>query len=245
MKLVASLGTFSSGLISELVQHPDRELMRFHCRVVAVNILVFTNCKKDVHLPLEFRSRQHQIDIPIAGFVLDDGSFPCCCWANAERASTLLKLHEELPKGAYKSNVWTLKGFKMDNTRYTIRYHLERILEKHDTITVKNFGSLFDSSCQDLVVSVSSDNTLSGSDENFLRYVVFNACFGPFWTIVASFMDSDAVGQLEKEKLLHMEMSTSSMQNIWAKEVRHTNAFTEARDVIQELLDRYSCHASP
>ncbi|EXB38637.1 hypothetical protein L484_014452 [Morus notabilis] len=50
-------------------------------------------------------------------------------------------------------------------------------------------------------------------------------------------MDSDAVGQLEKEKLLHMEMSTSSMQNIWAKEVRHTNAFTEARDVIQELLD--------
>lgn len=112
---------------------------------------------------------------------LDDGSFPCCCWANAERASTLLKLHEELPERAYKSNVWTLKGFKTDNTRYTIRYHLERILEKHDMITVKNFGSLFDSSCQDLVISVSSDNTLSGSDENFLKYVVFNACFGSFW----------------------------------------------------------------
>lgn len=112
---------------------------------------------------------------------LDDGSFPSCCWANAERAATLLKLHEELPKGACESNVWMFKGFGSDNTRYTIRYHLERILENHERITVKNFGSLFDSSCQDLAVSVSSDNILSGSDENFLKFVVFNACIGTFW----------------------------------------------------------------
>ena len=58
-------------------------------------------------------------------------------------------------------------------------------------------------------------------------------------TVVASLMDTDAVGQLEKEKLLQVEeMSTSTMQNLWVKEVRYTNTLTEARDVIQELLGR-------
>lgn len=36
VKLVAPLDTFSSGLMSELVQHPDQELMRFRCRVVLI-----------------------------------------------------------------------------------------------------------------------------------------------------------------------------------------------------------------
>lgn len=58
-------------------------------------------------------------------------------------------------------------------------------------------------------------------------------------TVVASLMDTDAVGQLEKEKLLQgEEMSTSTMQNLWVKEVRYTNTLTEARDVIQELPGR-------
>lgn len=58
-------------------------------------------------------------------------------------------------------------------------------------------------------------------------------------TVVASLMDTDAVGQLEKEKLLQgEEMSTSTMQNLWVKEVRYTNTLTEARDMIQELPGR-------
>lgn len=51
-------------------------------------------------------------------------------------------------------------------------------------------------------------------------------------------MDSDTVRQLMKDNLLETEACMRSMQHIWAKEVHHTNPCTEARNVIQELLDR-------
>ncbi|XP_062097662.1 CST complex subunit CTC1 isoform X2 [Humulus lupulus] len=235
----SSLENSSSSLISKLVQQPNCRLMQIRCRVVAVNIVVFEKYRKWVHHLPKASPRQHLVNIPIASFVLDDGSSPCFCWANAERATSLLRLHEELPKKVHERNNWTLKGVGTDNnTCGTISYHLGRILENHDRITVKNFGSLFDSSYQDLVVSVSPENALGGSDENFLKSVVMNACFGTSWTIVASLMGFDAVGQLEKEKLLRPEISINSMKNVWAKEVHITNPFSEARNVIQELLGR-------
>ena len=53
-------------------------------------------------------------------------------------------------------------------------------------------------------------------------------------------MDSDTIGHIEKQQnILRTEMITSSMKNIWAKEVHNTDPFTEARAIIQELLDRY------
>lgn len=51
-------------------------------------------------------------------------------------------------------------------------------------------------------------------------------------------MDSSAVEGLEIEDLLQTEMSVKSMKNVWAKEVHSTNPLIEARNVIQELLDR-------
>ncbi|KAI5398082.1 hypothetical protein KIW84_063763 [Lathyrus oleraceus] len=47
-----------------------------------------------------------------AGFLLDDGSSSCCCWANAERSATLLRLQEEP----------------------TTSYHLGRILKKQSNM---------------------------------------------------------------------------------------------------------------
>ncbi|KAK9929525.1 hypothetical protein M0R45_026621 [Rubus argutus] len=93
---------------------------------------------------------------------------------------------------------------------------------------------MFDSSYQDLAVSVSSDNALSSYDENLLKFIIFNACFSKFWTIGASMMDLDAVKRLKTDNLMETEMS---MQHIWATEVEHINPLTQCRNVIQELID--------
>lgn len=57
-------------------------------------------------------------------------------------------------------------------------------------------------------------------------------------TLVASVMDSSTVRWLENDHLMKMEMTMHSLQNIWATEVYHTDPITEARNMIQELLER-------
>ncbi|XP_024952233.2 CST complex subunit CTC1 isoform X2 [Citrus sinensis] len=236
----ASPDTVSSGLISELVQCSDCKPMRLYCRVVSVHVLILEqkNRKCD-SLHSKPHSRAHLVDIPLACFVLDDGSSSCYCWANAEQAATFLRLHDELPQSALENSGLTLKWIGIDNNGWTTTmYHLERIVKKHDRITVKNYGSAADSCYQDLTVSVSSENVLTSSDENLLKLIIYNACFGSLWTVVASVMDLSAVRWLEKEHLMNTEMTMNSMQNICATEVYHTNPITEARNVIQELQDR-------
>ncbi|KAI9200887.1 hypothetical protein LWI28_014534 [Acer negundo] len=237
---IGSLDNVSSGLISELIQCSDCKPMRFCCRVVTVHVLVLENKnRKYDNVQSKTYSSTHHVDIPLAGFVLDDGSSSFCCWANAERAATLLRLHEELPQSALRNSRWTLKWVGIDNNAWsTAMYHLERILKKHDRITVVNYGSTADSSYQDLTVSVSSEHALNSSDENLLKFIIFNACFGRLWTLVASVMDTSAVKQLEKEHLVEMELPLHSMQNVWVSEVCYNNPITEARNVLQELLDR-------
>ncbi|KAM4129576.1 hypothetical protein ACJW30_01G033900 [Castanea mollissima] len=237
----AAPDTVSSGLISDLIQRVDCKTMRFRCRVVAIHILVLEkrrNVKYD-DLQSKDTSRSPFVDIPFAGFVLDDGSSSSFCWANDERAATLLRLHEKLPQGAFENSRWTSKWAQIDgNACSTIIYHIERIIRNHDRITVKNHGSMFDSSYQDLAVSVSSDYALSCSDENLLKFIIFNACFGTFWNVVASVMDSSTVRQLGKEHLSGMETTVHATQNIWAREVCYTNLLTDGRYLIQELLNR-------
>ncbi|PRQ20115.1 putative CST complex subunit CTC1, plant protein [Rosa chinensis] len=227
-----------SRLISELDQSLDFKPMLLHCRVVAIHFLVLEKKSGNVNYQLKNHLRQHLVDVPLAGFVLDDGSSPCCCWANAERAATLLRLHEEFPELAFENSGRTLKWVRTDNNSWSSTiYHLERILNNHHRIVVRNYGSMFDSSYQDLAVSVSSDNALSSYDENLLKFIVFNACFSKFWTIGASMMDLDAVRRLKRENLVEMEMFMHSMQHIWAAEVQHINHLGQARNVIQELID--------
>ncbi|PQP99936.1 CST complex subunit CTC1 isoform X1 [Prunus yedoensis var. nudiflora] len=236
MQNAAPLDLVSSGLISELVKCLDFKPIAFHCRVVAIHILVLEKKFRNVNYQPKNHFRPYLVDIPLAGFVLDDGSSPCCCWANSERAATLLRLYEDFPLSAFESSGWTLKWIrKDDNACSATMYHLERILKNHDRITVKNFGSMFDSSYQDLAVSVSSDNALSSHDENLLKFIIFNACFSKFWTVIGRMMDSNAVTRLKTTNLLETEMSMHSMQHIWAREVHYTNLLTEARNVVQEL----------
>lgn len=106
----------------------------------------------------------------------------CCCWANAERAATLLRLHEEFPVKAFGSSGCTLKWVGIEKScSKTTKFHLERILRKHHKIVVRNIGSVIDPSNQDLTVSVSSDDFLTISDEILLKFISSNACSGTLW----------------------------------------------------------------
>lgn len=123
-----------------------------------------------------------------ASFLLaDDGSSSCCCWANADRAATLLRLHEKLPERVLESSGWTLKWSGIDDKACsTATYYLDRVFKNHDRITVKNHGSMFDSSFQEVAISYSPDNALSITDENLLKFITFNASFGTFWVGLAA-----------------------------------------------------------
>ncbi|KAF5468328.1 hypothetical protein F2P56_012486 [Juglans regia] len=234
----ASPDTVSSGQFSELSQCSDCKPMRFHCRVVAIHLLVLEKVKYDGLLS-KAASRPPVVDIPLACFVLDDGSSSCRCWANAQRASTMLRLHEKLPQRAFESSHWTHKWAGIDDSACSSAiHHLERIFKNHDRITVKNFGSMFDSSYQDLAVSTSSDNALSALDESLLKFMILNASFSSSWTVIARVIDGKAVWQLGKEHLAEMEMTVDAMQNIFAMEVCYTNPLADGRNMIQELLNR-------
>lgn len=50
---------------------------------------------------------------------------------------------------------------------------------------MKNYGSVFDSSCQDLAFSVDPDRLISDSDENLFRSLIANAIFSTSWVSVA------------------------------------------------------------
>ncbi|XP_021910975.1 CST complex subunit CTC1-like isoform X2 [Carica papaya] len=235
----SSVETISFGLISELIPKcMDYKPVRFLCKVIAINLLVLEKFEKYDNSKSSIQSRPVPIDIPLAGFVLDDGSSTCFCWANAERAATLLRLREELPQTVLEYCGCTLKWVGIDKTaRGSIMYHLGRILEKHKRITVKTHGSMADSSFPELTVFASSDNKLTSSDENLLKFIVLHACFCISWTVVACMMDPDAVRHLEREHLVEVK-TVHSVKNMWAREVCHTNSLTEARNIIQELLNR-------
>lgn len=114
---------------------------------------------------------------------VDDGLSSCCCWADAERAETLLRLHEcMLP--AYEASGYLGKWFGVQNTASTsVMYHLQKVVEKHGRITVKSTRSISDLFGQDFTVSVSSGKALTGLDDDlyFLTSVIFNACINTFW----------------------------------------------------------------
>ncbi|KAA3490591.1 CST complex subunit CTC1-like isoform X1 [Gossypium australe] len=185
----------------------DCNLNQFRCRVVAVHVLVLekSNWKCD-NIKSNTYTRPHSVDIPLACFILDDGSSSWCCWANAERAATLLRLQ--------------------NTARTSTMYHLQRIVEEHDRITVKSARSTSDPFDQDFTVTVGSGRALTGLDEDF-----------DVLTVVAEVMDSNAVNSL-REHLAEMQMPMPPMANLRALEVCYVDQLSEARDMMQQLAKR-------
>ncbi|KAJ4838269.1 hypothetical protein Tsubulata_022910 [Turnera subulata] len=170
---------------------------------------------------------------------VDDGSSLCCCWANAERAAALLSLHGQLTPSVLDCGAHSLKWVGKDKSLWKSKlHHLERILKKHDRITVKNYGSMTDSAYQNLTVSTSSDDLLSCLDEDLLKIMIFNACSSTSLTVVARVMDATFVKGLEKEHLMEMETMENPMLNVWAVDVCGTDTVSEARSIVLKLLNR-------
>ncbi|KAK7342865.1 hypothetical protein VNO80_25821 [Phaseolus coccineus] len=204
---------YISCLISQLPRSLSHKKIVLRCRVVAVFVLVIERKTTNFIAETKINAQGTLLDIPLACFLLEDGSSSCCCWASAERAATLLRLNEEL----------------------TTSHHLGRILKKHKKIIVKNQGLYVDSPYQDHIFSVTSGNALCSSDENILKLIIFNACIGGIWNVVASGMDPEETSQLGEEYLTEM-LNVHHMRNIWAEEVSYPRTLADARNMIQELL---------
>ncbi|KAF9608681.1 hypothetical protein IFM89_010465 [Coptis chinensis] len=170
-----------------------------------------------------------QVYSDVDSVVAYDGSLAYCCWANAERAATLLRLDEE----SMINTIRIPKRGSLPKSSKSVIHHLQKILKKHHRITVKNFGAMFDSSCQDFTFS-NSENIVSTLDENFLKLIIFNACCGSVLNVIGSIMDLNAIRWLEELSGMHMAMD--SMQNIWATDVHYADHRSEATNLIQELL---------
>ncbi|KAK4284024.1 hypothetical protein QN277_000912 [Acacia crassicarpa] len=226
----ASIEPFS-GLICELNQCSSHKQMWLRCRVVAVFVLVLERKATVCDLQAKRNALVPLFDISLAGFVLDDGSSPCCCWTNGDRAATLLRLHEKLPKsGGLSLKLAGISG----NTSNTATDHLGRILNTHKRITVKNYGSCFKLASQKHVVSATSGQELCRSDENLFKFMVYNSCFGRPWNVAATVMNTEEVGQIKKDYNVELEIM-HNMPNIWAEEVCYMNTLTEARNIAKQF----------
>lgn len=221
-------------LISDLIHCDECKPIRFCCRIVAVQIVMLernTNLDKvlsDIH------PRKVIMNIPLAGFILDDGSLQCCCWANGERAVTFLRLHEEMPLVGFGSCWWRLPGVGSDKACSTPSSYLDKILKRHGRVILKNYGSVYETSCQDLQLSVGSEFMFSTQDENILRFIVFNACSSTYWSVIGHVMDSNAINELGKY-LMEEQMNMPALPNLWAREVYPVDILAEARSLYQDL----------
>ncbi|XP_027774178.1 CST complex subunit CTC1-like isoform X5 [Solanum pennellii] len=235
----------TASLIADTVSCLETQQVEFHCRVVAIYVLVLEdNTKnKDLLSRTESKPNSFAIDIPLAGFILDDGSSSCCCWASWERAAVFLGLYDEELRGeAYAE---TCKKSRKTRKKQACS-SLRSIMKRHGTVTVRNHASTFDSTCQDLVFSSQSEKIISSLDRDFFQSLILKACcntlVGKFkmcflWqTVVGSLMNSDAIRQLETH-LTELDMVMLPMQNIWVSEVGHMDSLAQAKKIFQRIVE--------
>ncbi|XP_072990705.1 CST complex subunit CTC1 isoform X1 [Typha latifolia] len=224
----ASSYKVSLGLFSQLMRCMDDKLIRFHCRVVMPCKLVLENyVHGSINVEPGGQCRVLKVKIPIAGFVLDDGSSLCCCWAAGDQAETLLKLQESACKYLF-SNHKVSRGESSGNLKHSVGHHLEKMLKRHQKVIIKNYG---------ITPSYDSDKVLSNSEERLLKFIILKACQGPVFNILGSPLDSDALRSLDAD-LLEFNAAMQPMQNLWVKEVAYINVLEEARNMLQNMRTR-------
>ncbi|KAL1219943.1 CST complex subunit CTC1 [Cardamine amara subsp. amara] len=207
----------------------DNQEINFACKVVSVRLLVLQMRSDD---PSENECGK-SIDIPLAGFVVDDGSSTYLCWVSGKRACSFLRLHEELPEKDIDVAQWIRK----DSSRSSTAYHLEKIVRVHKRIIIKCNGSQIDTLFHDITITVASHQLLTNSEDEFLKLVILNATSGPIWEVAASSMDNEMIEHLEREQSVKMETLKLNLQNIWGNEVCQVDPLVRAWSLLQGLLN--------
>ncbi|CAA7396456.1 unnamed protein product [Spirodela intermedia] len=220
----------SSRLISELIHYSDKTKVRLHCRVYGTFLLLLEDqVPKPKRLRPAQRFRIPAVRIPLAGFIIDDGSSLCCCWADSGRAKTMLQLEESACQ-SFSS------GHGDNQTQVTVGYLLKKMLKNHRRITLRNFGAKVDSPLVDATFSVDSRKVLSPFDQDALKFVILHAQNGPNLNVAGHVLNLEELPCLE-EDLSATDLVKKSMIHVWATEVTHASPLVEARNLMNELLE--------
>ncbi|XP_078435012.1 conserved telomere maintenance component 1 [Wolffia australiana] len=203
----SAAGVMRSGvLISELSRLADRTRVGLGGRVAGVVFLTLEG-------PTTPRSA---VGVPLAGFILDDGSSVCCCWADSGRARTMLRLEESCRE--------SLTG--EDPTPVNVRRALRRILRKHRRVTATCFGSN---------VSADSGGDIVYFDQRLVKWLVLRAINGPSLRVAARLVNPEALTCLP-DGFSGSDLARESVTHVWAEEVDLACALSEARSLINERL---------
>ncbi|KAF8106686.1 hypothetical protein N665_0135s0031 [Sinapis alba] len=208
--------------------HKDNRQINFVCKVLSVHLLVLQAGSDD---PSENKCGEN-IDIPLAGFVVDDGSSTYLCWTSGERAFKFLRLHEELPENATDMDQW----IRSDSSQNTTAYQLEKIVWVHKRIVIKVNGSQKEALFQYVTIDVASQQLLSESEDMFLKLLILNATTGPTWDVTACSMDMKMIQHLEREQCVEMEASVLTRRNVWGNEICQVDTLVRAWSLLQGLL---------
>ncbi|PUZ70554.1 hypothetical protein GQ55_2G241100 [Panicum hallii var. hallii] len=212
-----SLSTVSPCLFFHRKHFIEDRPMQFQCRVATVLKLVLDKSTNHGKIP--------NVKVQLAGFILDDGSSLCCCWADDARAELLLRLQEVAHMDAFV-NLKLSKGGKNTKLQHTIGCCLETMLKRHTGVIVKNCGIPLDFSCRDLDASSVLHKVLSRFEDKLLKFIILNACWKGTLNVIASNINPDDLNGFNVEL---PDSPVRNMQMLWIKEVFPVDPLEEAR----------------
>ncbi|KAM0827720.1 hypothetical protein ACQ4PT_067995 [Festuca glaucescens] len=211
----------------------DSRPMQFQCRVVTIHLLVLDSCLNDLQTSeAANNSKILAVQVPLAGFIVDNGTSLCCCWADDARAELLLRLQEIAVLDASVSLKFS-KDRKKANLQQTFGSCLQKMLKKHKNVIVKNYGIPPDTSCRDLELSSGIGNVLSSLEQKLLKFMVLNACCKGTVNVTASVLDPNTI------KASNVGLTdvypVHNMQNFWVNASFQVDSLEEARRLLTTL----------
>ncbi|XP_051187387.1 CST complex subunit CTC1 isoform X2 [Lolium perenne] len=211
----------------------DSRPMQFQCRVVTIHLLVLDSCLHDLQTSeAANKSKILAVQVPVAGFIVDNGTSLCCCWADDARAELLLRLQEIAALDA-SAGLKFSKDRKKANLQQTFGSCLLKMLKKHKNVIVKNYGIPPDTSCRDLELSSGIGHVLNSLEQKLLKFIILNACCKGTLNVIASALDPNAINASNVG--FPDVYPVQNMQNFWINESFQVDPLEEARRLVTTL----------